>query len=405
MATLDTVTELASFERRGAGTDAERRAARWLAGEVGHTGREVRVETFWCRPNWALSHAWHVALALAGSLVSTSAPHVGIVMLTVSLVSVIADAVTGRSLGRRLTPERASQNVVATRPTTAAMRLILVANYDAGRTGLIYRSFSRAAATRMQRLAGPLALGWLAWLSLAIVWLLAVAAVRAGGHDDTAVNFIQIPPSVALVLALAALLETAASPPGPAAGDNGSGTAVAVALTRALDAAPPRQLAVDLVLEGAGDGDGSGLRRYLRARRRELDRGNTVVLGIAASGAGTPRWWRSDGALIPLRYSRRMDELCAQVAAEQAHLRAASHRGRGAGAAFPGRQRRLPAMTIGCLEPTGRSPRSHQAGDQADTVDGAALDRATQFGLILVDAIDAFLAGQDHAPDAVPTPA
>src|SRR5437588_9346926 len=118
VAAIDTVTELASFDRRGAGTDAERRAARWLAGELTKSGRTVEVETFWCRPNWALAQAWHVSLALAGSLVSTSSPRVGIALLGVALLSIVADAVIGRSPGRRLTPERASQNVVATRAPT-----------------------------------------------------------------------------------------------------------------------------------------------------------------------------------------------------------------------------------------------------------------------------------------------
>jgi hypothetical protein len=384
VATIDTVSELASFERRGAGSDAERRAARWLAGELTTGGLDTTVETFWCRPNSALAHAWHVALALAGSLVSTSAPHVGIALLTVALLSVIADAVTGRSPGRRLTPERASQNVIATSTrTTASTRLILTAGYDAGRTGLA------------NGLRAPRLLGWLGWLCLGIVWLLAVAAVRAGGHDGTAVDVVQLVPSVALVIVLALLLEAAGSPPAESSADTAGATAVALAIARALDAAPPRQLSVELVLQGGG---GIGLRRYLRARRGQLRPDDTVVVGIAPSGTGPPRWWRSDGPLLPLRYSIRLAQLCADVAADQPHLHATPHAGRTAGPAFPARQRHLPAITIGCLEKRSRP---------ADGLDGTALDRVTQFGLILVDAIDAFLARRSAQPEApaAPTPA
>ena len=110
----ETITALAGFEGRGPGTDAERRTAQWLARDLVANRQRVRVETFWCRPNWALAHAWHVALALVGSLVSVSHPTIGAALLAVALASTVADDVLGTSLGRRLTPERASQNVIAT---------------------------------------------------------------------------------------------------------------------------------------------------------------------------------------------------------------------------------------------------------------------------------------------------
>src|SRR5205807_5403029 len=104
MRTKDTVSALADFEQRGAGTDAERRAALWLQAEIGSADRQARLEPFWCRPNWALAHSWHIALALAGSLVSVSSPRVGGALLLVALLSVIADGAIGISPGRRLTP-------------------------------------------------------------------------------------------------------------------------------------------------------------------------------------------------------------------------------------------------------------------------------------------------------------
>src|SRR4051812_42726146 len=136
MRASETISRVASFDRRGPGTDAERRAGNWLADELEAAGRDVRVETFWCRPNWAVAHTWHVAVALAASLVSVGAPRVGIALLVAALLSIVGDALTGVSRGRRLPPERASQNVVA-RPTAAGpaappaplIRLIVTANY------------------------------------------------------------------------------------------------------------------------------------------------------------------------------------------------------------------------------------------------------------------------------------
>ena len=329
-------------------------------------------------------------------------------MLLVALVSILADALTGVSPGRRLTPERASQNVVAI-PTAQPrgdhdpIHLIITANYDAGRAGFAYRRSFRRASAAIRRATFGLTLGWLGWLSLTIAALLALAILRIAGHHSEAIGAIQLAPTIVLVLALALLLELATADPGPAAGDNGTGVAVAMELARALDAAAPRHVAVELVLQGAGDGEGIGLRQYLRAHRHERKPADTIVLGIAACAAGTPRWWISDGPLVPLRYARPLKALCADLAGEEPGLGARPHAGRGAAPAFPARLFRRPAISIGCLGPEGLVPRSHRPDDVAAQIEPHALDAAVQFGLMLVDEIDAWLA-ENRRPQAV-TPA
>lgn len=375
---------LAAFERRGPGTEAERRAARRLAKELTAAGHKVRTETFWCRPNWALAHAWHVALALAGSLLSVGQPTLGAVLLGAALLSVVADGLSGISPGRRLTPERASQNVVTTtdHETDAdRTRLIITANYDAGRTALVFRDSLRRTAAWLRNTAGPLALGWLAWLSIAITWSLAIAVVRAiERHPPHALGAIQLPPTVALVLALAVLLEAGGAAYGPTASDNASGTAVAIALANALKAGPPRHLAVELVLQGSGNGHEIGLSRYLRTHRTELKRTTAIVLGIAPCPGGNVEHWLSDGRLIPLRYSRTIRQLCTSLDG------GAGHRVRGATPAFPARARGLPAIAVGCPDAS------------ANSVDETALSRTLELALVLIDAIDASLVPAETAP-------
>ncbi|MGA9858116.1 MAG: M28 family peptidase [Solirubrobacteraceae bacterium] len=392
MRATETAARLTEFRHRGAGTDAERRAAGWLARELRASRQPVRVDTFWCRPNSALAHAWHVLLALAGSLVAVSSPRVGGVLVLLALLSVLADWVSGRSLGRRLTPEHATQNVVS--PAAGdRMRLIITANYDAGRTGLAYRRPLRRAASALRRAGGRLVPGWLAWLVIELLVLLVVAVLRDGGATGTGVGIIQLIPTAALVVELAALLELAGAGYGPSAGDNASGTGVALALARALHASPPRRLDVELVLQGAGESGMIGLRRHLRARRKERTAANTIVLGIGPCGAGDPTWWASDGPLLPLAFGRRLQELAAWVAAPGAETPVPTgHRGRGTSPALPARMAGLPAITIGCLDERGMVPRSHQTDDRVETLDDAAIDGLLQFALTLVDAVDADLA-------------
>jgi hypothetical protein len=411
MRVTETAGQLAGFERRGPGTDSERRAARWLAAELETAGRQARIEPFWCRPNWALAHLWHLILAIGGSLLAILSPWTGAALVLVALLSLLADELFGVSLGRRLTPERASQNVVApdpradtakedstprgTGPESAQsprVHLILTANYDAGRTGLAYRPTFRVTTARLTTALRGFTPGWMAWAAIAILWLLATAVLRiAGSVSSHTIGAIQIAPSAALLIAIALLIDLATAAPGPGANDNASGTAVALALTHALDAAPPPDIAVDLLLQGAGEGGGIGLRRHLGARRKELRPADTVVIGVAPSGAGHPRYWHSDGRLTPLRYASTLRDLGARVAADEPHLRATRHRGRGTAPAYLARAERLPAISIGCLDSRGVAPRSHQSSDRASQLDPEALDRQLQFGLLLADAIGAFV--------------
>ena len=404
MSATETVSGLAAFEGRGGGTDSERRAARWLAKELASSSRDVIIEPFWCRPNWALAHTWHVALAIAGSLVSVPSPVAGVSILGVALVSVLADAITGVSPGRRLTPERASQNVVAVPPRTdeTRTRLIVTANYDAGRVGLAYRDAFRQPTSFLRRMLHGVTPGWLGWLVVAIGWLIAIAVLRLLGHHAQPIGAIQLPPTVALVLSFALLLELATADWGPAAGDNAAGVGVALALARALDTAPPPHVDLELVLAGAGDGEQIGLSRYLRRHRGERKPGNTIVLGIASCAGGTPRWWRSDGALVPLRFARPLRELARKIATDEPHLAAAPHSGRGASPAFPARKARVPAITIGCLDEHELAPRSHHRDDTPESVEPQALDAAVQFGLLLIDGIDSAVAGAQGQPSATP---
>ena len=389
MAPADTVTGLGAIGPRAPGSDAERRAARWLAAELKRSGRTARLEPFWCRPNRALAHAWHVGLALAGSLLMVSVPGVGGALVLLALLSLLADELTGFSLGRRLTPEHASQNVVSEGPGEGpAVRLVLTANYDSGRTGLVWRRVPRRLARRAGRLGAHRGPGWLGWLAIAFIWLLVIAILRLGGATSSSLGAPQLIPSVALVLALAALLELAGAGPSPGANDNASGVAAAVAVARALDSAPPRHLSVDLMLEGAGEGGGIGLRRFLRAQRGRRSATNTVVVGLGACGAGAPVWWLSDGSLLPLRYHARLRAAAAGLAASEPGLGLTAVRGRGATPALPARSAGLPAIAIGRVDELGLAPGSHTEADTPEQLEPRAADGTVQLVLMLIDAID-----------------
>ena len=156
-ARMEVIDELCSFQGRRAGTDAERRAANWLAKRVRDGGRRVVVEPIYVHPQYGLVQALHCALGFAGSLVAILAPPVGFAMVLVAALSMYLDLNGRFYLARRLFFRRASQNVVSPgKRTKASARLFICAHYDSARSGGVFQPKRVARASRLaKRLPSP----------------------------------------------------------------------------------------------------------------------------------------------------------------------------------------------------------------------------------------------------------
>jgi hypothetical protein len=386
------VTGLTRLAPRGPGTDAERRAALWLAQVLrDDLGREVRTETVWVRPQRAAVLALHAAAGVAASVVAASQPAIGLGIATVALASWCLDQLGFAHLGRRFTPSRATQNLVS--PPTAAtasgrqriVKLVIAAAYDAPRTGIARREVFRRALGRLHELTGGHLPGAGAVIALALAAVAALAGVRLGGTDAGWVGAIQLVPTIVLLGALGLAVDAGLARIGPGANDPVSGAAVAIALAAELDRDPPQHMGVELVLAGAGDGPSLGMRAFARARRKRYRPEATAVIHLAACGRGRPRWWVSDGPLVPLRFHPSMRELATRAGG-------APYRGHGASGGWRARLVRWPAITIGCLEDEGWPTGSGLASDTPEHVDPAALRGALDVAHRLVRALDADLA-------------
>jgi len=384
---LGLVEELAAIPGRTAGSDAERRAARLVARRLRGTGRRVRTDTFWVRPAWGLVHAVIAAVGVAASLVSVSHPVVGVSLAGGALLAALADLSGVAPVLRLLTPQRATQNVVAVSEREAPVRMIVTATIDVPRGALLDRAAIARARARLH-LPHPLILSTASLAAVA-----AVAAARVAGAGGQAPSIAQLVPTVVLMLAVAAFVDAAVASPGPGANANASAVALALGLAEALDSTPPRHLAVDVVVAGAGEALALGMRRHVRAARRAGTRPEeVVVLHLHPCGSGSPRWWTREGVLLPLRYHPRLLELCAAVSHDEAHLRARPHAGPGTSGAWAARVVRWPAVAIGCLDDLGAVPRRGSPEDTPDRVNPGAMRDTLEFCLALIARLDADLA-------------
>lgn len=392
---MEIITELCSFERRLAGTDAERRAANRLAERLRGLGRRVEVEPTYVHPQAAVVHAAHCLLAFVGSLVAVSIPALGFGLVLVAATSLYLDLNGRLYLLRSLFFRRASQNVVSPGPRpTAPATLILCAHLDAARSGAV---FAPGRARRFARLAArsPVPLGPDRILFWSMALLVPLLGLRMAGIDSELVALLQLIPTLVLLVGIFALVDVELSEVVPAANDNASGVATAVSLAAELDAEPPDNLDVWVVLDGSGECTQEGIRAFVRSRRKRLDRATTFFIALDSVGGGRVRYAASAGWVVSYDMDRRLVELCEAIATADAETDdrygAAGFASGLGGAMMPARTAGFRTLGLTCHDDDGYPPNRHLPTDTPDRINLGALDRAHGFALELIRRLDADL--------------
>jgi hypothetical protein len=266
------------FGPRPPGSDAERRAAKHLAGRLEELGREADTESFPVWPAWATGYAINAGVAIVGSVVAVSSAILGTVLVLAATILTFLDLSGIAPTTRRLLGRRASQNVLSWGDRDREGDLILVAHYD----------------------SGPVRTRPLRPMFLALLVLLACCVLRAAGMSGTALTIVQFIPTVALIVYVALLLDVILSPAAPGENDNASGVAVVLRLAERLGT-ELEHFGVHVLFTGSQKAMAQGMRAFLRAHRKELAPSDTVVLNIDAVGGGDIRLTKKDGPLLGAR--------------------------------------------------------------------------------------------------------
>jgi Peptidase family M28 len=387
------IRELCSFEGRRSGTDAERRAANWLARRVRDGGRRVVVEPTYVHPQYGLVHALHCALGFAGSLVAIIQPAVGFGLVLLAAVSMYLDLNGRFYLLRRLFFRRASQNVVARgKNPDAPARVFICAHYDSARSGAAFQPKRVARASRLaKRLSLPIAPFRVLFWSLAI--LLPILGARMAGIDSGLVSLLQLPPTLVLLVGVFLLTDVELSDVVPGANDNASGVATALSLAAELDEKTPKNLDVWLLFTGGEECQMEGMRSFIRSHRKSLDHESTYFIVLDAVGSGTVRYETGEGLAVTYDMDKRLVQLCEAVAEADREngdrFDAKPLRQAFATDALPARLAKFRATAVTCLSDGSILPANyHRPEDVPKRIDRKALDRAHDFTLELVRALD-----------------
>ena len=335
------------------------------------------------QPGWPLAHVVHALLGIAASIVSVSHPLIGAALALVAALSTFGDLTGTFFLLRRLTPGRASQNVVSREDSGGRKPglLVLTAHYDAARTGAVFgRRWLERRAALSKVLRRPLAPFAIFFWSLVVI--LVCALLRLIGIDPLPVTVVQFLATVVLIVAVPLLADIVLSGVVPGANDNASGVATVLRLAQRFGGANLLQnFELLVLLPGAEEGFLLGMRAWLRRHKKELDPSSTVFLNVDTVGHGTVRWQRKSGFVFPLAFHPALVELCEELDARGIAARSIAD-------AYVARAAGFPAMSIGCLNALDYVPTYHQYTDTPENVDPEALERAFQFCANLIELID-----------------
>ena len=348
---------LRGFPGRAAGTDAERRAAKHLAARLEQLGRGARLEPVRVRPAFALTHLMHAGAGLVGSVLSVYVPIAGLALVLVAAISAFGDLTASFFLARLATPIRATQNVVSAEDEGKPGRLILVARYDAGRSGTLF-------GDRLRR--------WPTVFCGSLVVIAICAAARVIGLDATWLTVIQFVPTVVLIAAFPLLGEVALAEPGPGENRNASGAATVLGLAERYGGRL-EHFDLTVLLTGAGHPTPLGMRGWIGRRRRELDPETTAVVCVEAAAFGTPHYATREGTVLPTRFHPTLTAICDELESATPYV---SHE---LSDAYVARSAGLPAIRVSALGARDRAPES---------VDADALARTFDFLAALVERID-----------------
>ena len=377
---MEEIESLVAFDGRWPGTDAERRAAAHLEKRLQALGRDAEVEPTSVHPNYPLTHAIHALIGIVGSVLSVTVPVAGAALLLFATLSAFGDLTGSFYLVRRVTGRRASQNVTSTEGGDKRGVVILTAHYDAARTGAVFgrRAVERRATfgKLIRRGLGPFEpFFWSLFL------ILVCTLVRLIGFEGLGLTIVQFIPTVVLIASIPLLIDIALSDVVPGANDNASGVATVLRLADRYGGRL-EHFDVWVVFPGAEEALLLGMREWMRAHKRELDRERTVFLNVDIAGNGTVRWIEKEGLVTAMRYHPTLIELCEEIGDGRAMV------SRNATDALAARAAGFPAITITARNALDYAPNWHQPTDTPDRIDLDSLDRTYDFCCALLERLD-----------------
>jgi Peptidase family M28 len=377
--------------------EGARRVPELICAELIDAGRDAEREEIRVRPGYHLALALYAAIGAAGGVISAVASEaLGLALLLFATAAMYLD-VTGRlQIARYLLPRRPAQNVTSRgdRPDAAA-RVVLTANHDAARTGLLYWRRRPRRPARRRRWRPSTLVGAIDVCFWALAGALVAAAVRLiTGSDSDLLSAIQFSLTVILMTYVVLFIDVAMSPASEGANANASGAATLLELGRRIARDPLDAIDVWLVFPAAQEGFMLGMGRWMKAHGEDLDPRRTFFVHVDCVGGGKVHHVTGEGMPLLYRHDTSLVRICERLGSEPKVWRT------GTDGVIPAMQG-FPSVTLVGADEAGRVPNHRRTSDTVENLDSEALDAAVDYVEELVRRIDD-IAARRVAADTAP---
>lgn len=367
---------------RGTGTPGEAAAAEYVADRLRDFGLPVEHQSFRAV---ASQNAFPLAVGLVALLAVVVYPLGGAASRW--LAAALAAATpwmfwrtivhSDSPLGFLLPHVKSGNVLTRIEPRDPARRnAVILAHLDTNRCRLAWQ------ATTVRHLE-PLT--WLTFGMLALLPLIYLAGALLGGPPWA--WWASLVPAAYLVGTMVTLVRDDRMPFSPGAHDNASGVAVALELANRLVRQPLRQTRVWLAFTGAEETDHAGLKALLRQHGAALR--EAAFIDLEGVGSGELVYLTRQGLCLPYFPDPDLAALAERVAARRPDLSVRAGHITIEDEVRTLRNHGWRAICIAGRDPTtGTLPHWHRASDTAESVSEEALERAVEFVLEMLSALD-----------------
>ena len=379
---MTTVQELAvEIGPRGSTSEAERRAAEYVARSLRSQGFDTTIESFRSVTSfsWAFGGFFTAFIIAATLLVVGTPPPIPAVLSLLALIAFALES-SGRETLTRFLPQRPSQNVIGriTPTITASHHIVVTAHLDSARSALLWHP-------RVVSLFRPL-------LLLLIIAMLAITGLSITALFVSAVWVRLIAWLACIYLAIILFLLVDRELRGmitPGANDNASGVAVLLSLADSFVTHPlPTDMDVWLVATGCEEAGTVGMLRFLQRHGRELPKETTTFINIDNVGAGTVTYTTAEGILLPLKTDSVLTEAAIIFAQNYPEYSVEGHgyHALTTDAIIPLSKGRR-AISIMAFDKRGRIPNWHWYTDTIDNINPATITIARDLAASMIRSI------------------
>jgi hypothetical protein len=377
----DTRALAAEIGPRGTGTPGEAAAADFVAQRLAELGLPTERQTFRAVVS---QNAFPLAIDLVALLAIVLYATGGIVgrwsgaVLALTTAPLLWQTIrTSNSPLRPLLPQATSHNVVARVEPKGELRqhTVLLAHLDTNRCRLAWQS-------SMVRSVEPLT--FLTLAVLASLGLLYLAGALLGGSWWWWASLV---PGAYVIGTVVTLWRDDRTPYTPGAHDNAASVAVALEVGTRLASQPLVHTQVWLAFTGAEETDHAGLYALLREHDSELHQ--ATFLGLEGLGSGELVYLTRQGVCAHYTPDAALLALAAGLAEQRPEFRARAAQMTGEDEVGTLRRSGYRALCIaGCDPVSGTLPHWHRPDDTVDAVSGEFQERAADFMMALLEAID-----------------